>query len=103
MSEQEDLQNLADVVLSMKGTEKELTELSVRMLGIANFARKGVLFANKKIKGEVEGSSFNERELFEFMKFIESFMQGMDQEDIFQKFHVSPELQERLINMPLNW
>ena len=87
----------------MKGTEEELTELSIRILGIANLARKVVLFANEKIQREVEESSFNERDLFVFMTFIEPFMHGIDREEIFRGLQVSPEMQERLTNMPLNW
>ena len=83
--------------------QEELNDLLVVILANANVARKAIFVVNGRIKIAIEESSFNERELATFMRFIDLFMHGTDREEIFRKLGVLPETQERLTHLPLNW
>ena len=79
MDEQEDLQNLADVVLSL-----------------AKVARETVVYTNLKIVEAIIDSPFNDAQVKELVMLAGLVMSGGDRTVVCELSHLSPELLPRL-------
>jgi len=81
--------------------ENEHEKLLAELLGIANGVRKAVLLGRARIENVIAESPFDRTYCACLLEFVEMFMHGHDQQEIFDALQVSPELADKLRNMKL--